>query len=305
MSAGENSNSQGNRALEDWLDCATMFCELVKTLDREGVNQAAWYGHKVANGLHWDARIYLRAAGVVAERFSRAAEAFVQCMTSKHLELLTFTVEAGEPIVDGELAILRIQRLGETELKESTPVKFVPIGLEQRSCEPLLFGAEARVALQTNRSKRSDTTEHYQMTPSIRLTYEVAGQQALWVFASVLQSSSVQCLWEAVGGFDVETSILLTRENSQESIEQEWTTSADSDGKRLLKFCLTASQLSSDETRDWPPYLRLSHTLDSTSTEDELERYFLAISAHAGVLVGQSGGWNEILDRISQRSFES
>ncbi len=134
---------------------------------------------------------------------------------------------------------------------------------------------------------------------------QVAGQPALWVFASVLQDSLVQCLWEAVGGFDVETSILLTRNNSQESIEEDWTTSADSDGKRLLKFCLKASQLCEDETRDWPPYLRLSHTLDCTNTEDELERYFLAISAHAGVLVGPSGGWNEILDRVSQRRFES
>lgn len=56
-------------ALADWLECANAFCNLVGKLDREGVNQAAWNGHKVPDGLHWDGKTYLRAAGVVAERF--------------------------------------------------------------------------------------------------------------------------------------------------------------------------------------------------------------------------------------------
>lgn len=31
----------------------------------------------------------------------------------------------------------------------------------------------------------------------------------------------------------------------------------------------------------------------------------VAISAHAGVLVGPSGGWNELLDRVSQPRIDS
>lgn len=132
--------------------------------------------------------------------------------------------------------------------------------------------------------------------PRVDLTYEVVGQEALKVFAAVLQTNSLHKVWNAVGGFDVETSILLTRNNSQESIEECWTTFDDSEGKRLLGFCRKAAKLNEDETCDWPPYLRLSHTLTPADTESVLEDYFMAICVQVKCIVGPSGGWSEILN---------
>lgn len=286
---------RGSQPLKEWLDCATSFCELLKTLDREGVNGAAWMGQELPDGLNSAGETYLRAAGAATERFSRVAEEFVRGMEPTMYLGLMFSVEAGEPIRECELATLRIQSLRNTGRKQATRAHFVPIGLEQRYSESLLFGAEARVALLTHPSDVRETSGPYQLIPAVRLTYEVTGQQALKVFASVLQDSAIQSIWRAVGGFDVETSIQLSKEDSLDSIEEEWTTNDDPDGQRLLKFCLKASRLSDQDTPDWPPYLRLTCMLDSSNTQRDFGRYFAAICAHTTCIVGPSGGWTELL----------
>lgn len=131
----------------------------------------------------------------------------------------------------------------------------------------------------------------------MELNYQVAGQGALAVFASLLQGQKVQPIWELAGGFDVETSITLTKDNEQDIIDENWSTAEDPEGERLLRFCDGASRLSDDETCDWPPYLCLSRMLDAKNTPADLERYFGAVCAHATCIIGPSGGWNEIMDR--------
>lgn len=290
-----NSAGSERQTLREWLACAASFCDLVKTLDREGVNGAAYVGHKIPDGLHWDGATYLRAAGVAAERFSRTADAFIQEHASGPFQGLTFSVAAGDAIAWTQLATLRIQSLAKVGAKQPTRAQFIPIDMKQRRSEPLLFGAEARIELITLMPDYGDSSEPYQLVPRVELTYEVAGQQALKVFASVLQESVVQDIWAAAGGFDVETRILLTRNNTQDSLDEDWATDGDPDGKRLLKFCRKAARLSHEETCDWPPYFRLSRRLDATSTEEDLERYFMAICAHTVCIDGESGGWDEIL----------
>lgn len=286
-----------SQPLHEWLECATSFCKLVKSLDPEGVRGAACSGHNLPDGLHWDGETFLRAAGVATERFSRTAERFLRGIETSPFHVLTFSVEAGDPFMDSEVAILRIQRLANAGREQPTRAPFVPIGLRQRLSEPLLFGAEARIALLT------PILDFEEMTPGVRFTYEVTGQHCLKVFASVLQKSAVQILWAAVGGFDVATSISLTKDDSHDSIDEEWTTSNDPDGKRLLKFCRKASRLSFEATSDWPPYLRLSCTLGSTNTQWDAERYFAAICAHTIGIVGPSGGSFECIEDAEARGL--
>lgn len=287
----------GSTPLKEWLGCATSFCELVKTLDPEGVRGTAGWVHKLPDGLHPDGETFLRAAAVATERFSRAAEAYVRGLETSPFRVLTFSVEAGEVHMDSELALLRIQNLPNSESGQPTKAPFVPIGLKQRIGEPLLFGAEARIALFT------PILEFGEIKPGVRLTYEVAGQQPLKVFASILQRSAIQPIWEAVGGFDVETSIDRTKDDATDSIQEEWSTSDDPAGKRLLKFCRKASRLSDEETCHRPPYLRLTCLLDATNTDDDLERYFAAICAHTMSIKGPSGGWAERLETPEARAL--
>lgn len=280
----------GSHPLKEWLDCADSFCELVSTLDPEAVRGASGWGHELPNGLLSDGDTFLRAAGVTTERFSRVAEAYVLDIETEPFQVLTFSVEAGDTFMDSLVALLRIQRIPSAGREPQAKLQFVPIGLNQRMSEPLLFGAEARIELFT------PILEFADMKPGVRLTYEVTRQKALKAFATVLQQSRVQKLWEVVGGFDVETYILLTKNDAQDSIEDSWKTSDDPDGQRLLKFCRKASRLSDDETRDWPPYLRLTCLLDAASAEEDFERYFAAICALTTCIVGPSGGWAEILE---------
>ena len=283
-----------SQPLKEWLACGQEFCDLVKTLDRNGVMEAAWPSQNMPNGVHWDGVTYLRAAGVTAERFSRIAETYALSCESQLMRSLKFRVEAGEPVVRSEIATLRIQLREDAGQRKQPKTIFVPVSLRQRRCEPLLFGSEARVTLTTNHEY--DKTIPYQMEPAIRLTYEVAGQSALRVFAQILKEHLVQPLWQAAGGFDVETSILLTKNNVQESIEEEWKTADDPDGQRLRKFCLKASRLSPDVTSDWPPYLRLTRLMGTSDTEEDFDRYFAAVSAHTLCIEGGSGGWHEVLE---------
>lgn len=286
-------------SLAQWLGCAGSFCDLVQTLDQEGVNQAAWTGHKVpGNGLHWDGKKYLRAAGVTADSFSRIAEAYVRSQRSTvHARALTFSVEAAEPIVDGQLAILRIQRL--PNVKEKEPAHFKGLDLRQEHGGDFLYGSEARLCLTTDRLETEvDGAASHMLAPGVLLTYRVSGQDALGAFATVLEWGSLQEIWKAHGPFEVETRILLTRDNSQDSIENDWSTEDDPDGSRLMKFCKEASDLSEEETCDWPPYLEIFVHLDGTCTEADLQRAFVALCAHAHCIEGGGMGWPEMMENF-------
>ena len=290
--AGERfTHDADGQALHEWLKCATSFREMFKTLSKDGVDWADW-GHEAPDGSKWDGQNYLRACGVAADRFSRIAESFIHGFDSFPFQGLTFTALASDLNYDGALATLRIQSLGLEERDHATGVRFVPIDLKQRYCGSLLFGAESRVVLRPALPLPGLEAHPYQ--PSVDLTYEVAGQNALKVFATVLQKSGIQSVWASAGKFEVETRILLTDDNGQDSIDEDWTTDNDPDGTRLRSFCLRACKLSDEETCDWPPYLRLSRRFDSTNTQEDLELFFLAICAHASCLVGPSGGWDDV-----------
>lgn len=287
-----SKNGSDGQVLHEWLACATSFRDLFKTLSEEGV---AWAecGKEAPLGSKYDGELYLRACGVAAERFSRIAEAFIQSFESFPYPGLTFTAIASDLNVDGALATLRIQSLAHAGHGRSLIAHFVPIGMKQRISDPLLFGAESRVVLRPALPLPGLESHPYQ--PSVDLSYEVAGQQALKVFATVLQKSGIQRIWAAVGKFDVETSISLSTDGSAEDIDEDWTTDKDPDGMRLLAFCRRASRLSDEETSDWPPFFRLTCRLDSTNTQEDLELCFLAICAHASCTIGNSGGTGEIL----------
>lgn len=290
-SAGKHiTNQPTGQALHEWLACATSFRDLFKTLSTDGVAWADW-GHESHDGSYWDGRTYLRACGVAAERFSHIAEMFIQSFESLSFPELTFTVLATNLHYHGALATMRIQSLEQSHRDHSSCKRFIPIGLNQKTSEDLLYGAESRVVLRPALQLPGIESHPYQ--PSVDLTYEVVGQNALKVFASVLQKSDIQRIWTAVGKFEVETRISLTTDNKQDVIEENWTTDADPDGQRLLAFCKLASRLSDEETCNWPPFLRLTRSLDSTNTQDDLSLSFLAICAHASCMVGDSGGWDE------------
>lgn len=284
------TNQTAGQALHEWLACATSFRDLFKTLSTDGVTWADW-GHEAHDGLHWDGRTYLRACGVAADRFSQIAEGFIQSFEAFSFPELTFTALATNLHYHGALATLRIQSLAPSKRDHSSGKRFIPIGLNQQTSEDLLYGAESRVVLRPALPLPGLESHPYQ--PSVDLTYEVVGMNALKVFAKVLQKSDIQRIWAAVGKFDVETRILLTTGNGQDEIEEDWTTDADPDGNRLQAFCKRACRLSHEETCDWPPFLRLTRSLDSTNTQDDLNRSFLAICAHASCMVGDSGGWDE------------
>ena len=290
--AGERfTHGADGQALYEWLECATLFREMFTTLSKEGVDWADW-GHEAPDGSKWDGQDYLRACGVAADRFSRIAESFIQGFESFPFQGLTFTALASDLNFDDALATLRIQSLGHDGRDHATGVRFVPIYLKQRTCESILFGAESRVVLRP--ALPLPGLEAHPYLPSVDLTYEVAGQNALKVFATVLQKSDIQSVWASAGKFDVETRILLNGDNGQDSLDEDWTTDNDPDGKRLRAFCLRACQLSHEETCDWPPYLRLTRRLDSTNTQEDLDISFLAICAHASCLVGRSGGLGDV-----------
>lgn len=284
--------------LSDWLSVGTAFCDVLRTLDSEAVNQAAWNGHEVpSTGLHRDAERYLRAAGVATDRFSRTARDFVR--SHPQMRDLTCIVEAGNPIVSGVLAVLRIQF---HEPGAAAAPGFVGSGLLQDECEDFLFGAEARIELVTGDSNdKPDRDRPYDLTPSVRLTYRVSGQPALKAFGSILKQHILQGVWHGFGHLNVYSRILLTKNNTQDSIEDDWLTDQDPDGKRLLAFCYKASKLTDEETCDWPPYVELSRKLDSSNTEQELKRYSMNLSAHALCLTGGGTGWREIRKTLPGR----
>jgi hypothetical protein len=290
-------------ALAEWLRCGTEFAEFVSTLDREEVNQGAWNGHTVpaSGGLAYDGKLYLRAAGVAAARFSTIANSFVRRHCHGTFGAgLRFSVEAGEPVSASTIAILRIQSPGGAAV--GTSGEFVGIGARQEYSEYLLYGSEARIVLATPTPDYKADGPH-QMVAGVRLTYDVVGQDALKVFASVLRRGLVQQLWPHAP-FEIATRILLTRGGEHDSIDESWVTSDDPHGKRLLKFCTAASKLTSDETPDWPPYLTLSADLDGTNAESDLEQLFGALCAHVRCLEGDSGGWNERFARAKQADPE-
>lgn len=279
-----------SQALHEWLDCATSFRDLFNTLSTDGVAWADW-GHESHEGSYWAGRTYLRACGVAAERFSQVAEGFIQSFESITFPGLTFTALATNLHFQGALATMRIQSLVPSKRDDSSGNRFIPIGLNQKTSEDLLYGAESRVVLRPALPLPGIESHPYQ--PSVDLTYEVVGVDALKSFAKVLKKSDIQRIWAVVGIFDVETRILISTEDGQDEIEEDWTTDADPDGKRLQAFCKRACRLSYEETRDWPPFLRLTRSLNSTNTQDDLNRSFLAICAHASCMVGNSGGWDE------------
>jgi len=297
------AEAKAHNALSQWLRCGQSFCDLVKTFDQEGVNQAAWPGHKVPDrGLHWDGKKYLRAAGVAAHHFSETAKAFVLAHSGAvGVSGLTFSVEAAEPIVDGQLAILRIRCLRDWRVNK--PGHFIGLDLLQEQSEEILFGAEARICL-TTCDLAHESGGPRALTPGLLLTYRVSGQGSLGAFAALLEQGLVQPIWNAFGPLEVETRILLTRNNSQDVIDDAWRTDADADGKRLLKFCREASQLSDDETCDWPPYLELHAALDESSSEEELQGLFMCLCAHTLCIQGGGNGWREIMEdfRLSRLS---
>lgn len=292
-------SSTSSTTLSDWLAIGSSFCDVLRTLDREGVNQAAWNGHKVpADGLHWDARRYLRAAGVAADMFSRFARDFVN--NQPHIGDLTFIVEAGNPIVTGEIAIMRIQY---HKPGTSAPRGFVGLGMDQDTCEDILYGAEARIELLTVRPDHDSRELPFDLTPLLRLTYRVSGQHALKAFGSVLKDKVLQPVWRDLGHLNVHTDILLTTDNSQDSIEEDWQTDEDPDAQRLQSFCDKASKLSDDETCDWPPFVELSHEFNSTSTEDDLRMFVINFCVHAMCLYGGGDGWHELTKQLRARAM--
>lgn len=299
VSPPSSGSSTSITTLSDWLAVGTTFCDVLRTLDREGVNQAAWNGHKVpADGLHWDASRYMRAAGVAADMFSRIARDFTNNLPQ--VGDPTFIVEAGNPIVSGEIAVMRIQYHAPDT---TAPRGFVGLAMLQDMCENILYGAEARIELLTVRPDHESSELPYDLTPLLRLTYRVSGQHALKVFGSVLKNKVLQSLWHDLGHLHVHTDILLTRDHSQDCFEEDWQTDEDPDAQSLQTFCDKASKLSDDETCDWPPYIELSHEFNSTSTEDDLRRYVINFCAHAMCLYGGGDGWREITKQLRGRAM--
>ena len=275
------TNRPAGQALHEWLACATSFREVFKTLSKEGVAWAEW-GKEAPLGSKLDGELYLRACGVAAECFSRIAEAFIQSFEPFPFRDLTFTSLASD-LNDGCLATLRIQSVENARRDHSTGSQFIPIDLNQQFSDTFTWGAESRIEMRPALPLPGLESHPYQ--PSVDLSYTVAGQNALKVFAIALKKYGLHRIWAAVGTFDVETRISITTDDDQDDIEEAWTTDTDPDGKRLQAFCTRACRLSDEETSNWPPYLCLTRRLDSTNTQDDLENYFMAICAHASCLV--------------------
>jgi len=70
---------------------------------------------------------------------------------------------------------------------------------------------------------------------------------------------------------------------------------APSAAARLSKFCEEASRLSDEETSDWPPFFTLRRSLTVNDYESDFEQIFAMICLHSQLIVGESGGWNEIM----------
>lgn len=211
------------------------------------------------------------------------------------VEKLRFTVQASEPVVEGKLATLRIQYL---DAKHARPGLFEDIQWQSRS-EPLLFGAEARIELITRLDlERYRQDEPLVLVPGVRLSYEVCSQASLAFFARILRETAISELWPLMDAVRIETSILLTRDDDQESIEEEWGASEPGSVERLADFCERASQLSDEETCDWPPYCRLTRALDRSCSDDDLRDALASLCVLAISMVGPSGGWHEILNSL-------
>jgi hypothetical protein len=274
-------------------DVARAFCRILESLDREGVNGAAWNGHKVPKGLHWDGRAYLKAAGAAALNFSMTMRSFIeQDLGPRGIgKDLRFRVEHCEPIVSQSLATLRVQSLG-GDTADARP-RFAGIDWKVPN-ERLLFGAEGRVVLALLDADPGLSVGPYRLVPRLDLSYEVCGQGALALFGKILRSSEIEDVWKMVP-MEISTRILLTTDRGQESLDDEWLTESPDAKQRLLEFCLRASKLNDEETRDWPPYLTLTRRLDATNSEADLRVAFASLCAHVASMRGDSGGWNEIL----------
>ncbi len=131
--ATRNPDSErGDQALNEWLACATSFCEVIKTLSREAVSWAAYNDHHLPIELHSMSHDYSRARAVAAERFSRIAEAYLHPKESALFQGLKLSVEASEPLWDNEVAILRIQSIANSRQDRHSPARFIPLGMKQR-----------------------------------------------------------------------------------------------------------------------------------------------------------------------------
>lgn len=95
----------------------------------------------------------------------------------------------------------------------------------------------------------------------------------------------------------VETRILLTSDSGQDPIDEDFSTKSRGAKDRVIRFCERASKLGDEETRDWPPYLRLTKRLDDTSEESDLRLAFSSLCMHVSTIRGDSGGWYEILKK--------
>lgn len=283
--------------LADWLDIAKTFCQLAESLDYEAVNTVAFPRSRPLEHLHSDAKSYLLARGDAAARFARSAQAFVTALNEgepkRWLQGIQFTAQTSEPVQEGKLATLRMQHPGQAA---GFPSSVGDLDWKEGSA-PLLYGAEARVELTTVQDEQSPFvgTRHTLM-PGVRLIYEVCSQTSLKAFGEVLRKGQLDRFWAAMPPMQVETKILLSRHHTQDLIAEAWQTSEAGAPQRLAAFCEHASQLDEEaDTPDWPPLFTLSTTLERQHTDDDLRLAFRLLCVHQLILVGESGGWKEIL----------
>jgi hypothetical protein len=203
-----------------WLLCGARFGVQLAGLNRAAVDAIAWPRESpLPNDLRHDANTYLRAVGAVSGAFSLVAERLVKRLPNEpHFGDLKFSVEPGNPVVDGTVAVMRVKHV------KGKGRSFEAVSCDQQS-EPLLFGAEARVALVDNDvGPPANAPAPYTFRPALALTFEVVGQSALKAYARILTELKLQDVWSAAPMMKVQTRILLTSDDGQESLEDEWTT---------------------------------------------------------------------------------
>lgn len=306
----QTSKSHPFGTLSGWLDTAEAFCAVVSKLKTEALYGIVSYRKELPKGLQVDSIAYLRAAGDAVASFTRSAKAFVLAQADVQpkglLVDLHFTPECSDPESDGVLATLRVQR---GEPRRSKHICFEEIDWT-RTSEPLLFGAEARIELAArhipdlSRYKGGEFDGPYHWEAGVSLTYDVCGQPCLKLFAELLQENVMVDGWNAFGPFSVNSSILLTDSRGQEAFDENWSSDDPDAIGRLRKFCVKASQLTDEETCDWPPFFRLTVELDRSNTEADLQRAFTFMCLHAALVQGPSGGWNEIMSEARVRPGE-
>lgn len=301
MPSAEGTSS----TLASWLEISDAFCGLVSSLDREAVSAVAFQGEKFRESLHRDGRSYLLAAGNAAGSFSRSAKDFVAAQSRARRTVfpsaLRFKAECGDPVPAGVLAMIRVQNPG-GERSESPHFEDLSW---KRGSDGLLFGAEGRIELTAEEDLQRPLKAPYSLTPGVRLTYEVCGQEALEAFVVVLRSGVFGDLWDVFPSMRIETRILLSKDHFTDSLEEDWSTADPDCVERLINFCERAHKLTEEETRDWPPYLRIVSDLDRSNSDEDLHLAYRALCLHVSTMYGSSGGLNELLEEAQLRGVSN